>query len=44
MKKTVYIICTTHLEKGLTSVDDLHNHIREINPDCIYEEVPVNMA
>jgi len=42
--KSIYLLGTTHEEKDLTTIEDLYKKLKEIDPDCIYEEVPVDMA
>lgn len=41
--KHLTIIGTSHEEKSQTTVDDLVAAIGKINPDVIFEEVPVDI-
>ncbi|MCQ2981978.1 MAG: hypothetical protein MJ178_04425 [Treponemataceae bacterium] len=41
--KKVYLLCSEHEEKDRFTIQAYYEKLMEIQPDCIFEEVPVNM-
>ncbi len=41
--KKLYLLCSEHEEKGRFTIQAYYEKLMEIQPDCIFEEVPVNM-
>jgi hypothetical protein len=43
VKPQLIIVGTSHEENGQTNVDDLYNIICEIEPESIFEEIPIDL-